>query len=135
MSFINQLIKTVLGITNYNFDLENTTGRSSHRTCSVQKVFSKISQNWQENTCAWVSFLIKLQVSVMQLYLKKRLWHRCFPVNFAKFLGKPFFIEHVRWLLLHWRYIVSLATSPIHQNKWVKDNLLICSFGCISNGN
>ena len=22
--------------------------------------------------------------------LKKRLWHRCFPVNFAKFLGKPF---------------------------------------------
>ena len=22
--------------------------------------------------------------------LKKRLWHRCFPVNFAKFLGTPF---------------------------------------------
>ena len=22
--------------------------------------------------------------------LKKRLWHRCFPVNFAKFLGRPF---------------------------------------------
>ena len=21
--------------------------------------------------------------------LKKRLWHRCFPVNFAKFLGTP----------------------------------------------
>ena len=26
--------------------------------------------------------------------LKKRLWHRCFPVNFAKFLRTPFFIEH-----------------------------------------
>ena len=24
--------------------------------------------------------------------LKKRLWHRCFPVNFAKFLRTPFFI-------------------------------------------
>ena len=23
--------------------------------------------------------------------LKKRLWHRCFPVNFAKFLTIPFF--------------------------------------------
>ena len=27
--------------------------------------------------------------------LKKRLWHRCFPVNFAKFLRTPFFIEHL----------------------------------------
>ena len=32
--------------------------------------------------------------------LKKRLWHRCFPVNFAKFLRTPFFIEHLWWLLL-----------------------------------
>ena len=30
--------------------------------CSVKKVFLKISQNSQENTCARVSFLIKLQV-------------------------------------------------------------------------
>ena len=27
---------------------------------------------------------------------KKRLWHRCFPVNFAKFLKAPFFTEHLR---------------------------------------
>ena len=32
--------------------------------------------------------------------LKKRLWHRCFPVNFVKFLRTPFFIEHLWWLLL-----------------------------------
>ena len=33
--------------------------------------------------------------------LKKRLWHRCFPVNFVKFLRTPFFIEHLwGWLLL-----------------------------------
>ena len=32
--------------------------------------------------------------------LKKRLWHRCFPVNFATFFGTPFFIEHLWWLLL-----------------------------------
>ena len=32
--------------------------------------------------------------------LKKRLWHRCFPVNFAKFLRTPFLTEHLWWLLL-----------------------------------
>ena len=31
--------------------------------------------------------------------LKKRLSHRCFPVNFAKFLRTPFLKEHLRWLL------------------------------------
>ena len=30
--------------------------------------------------------------------LKKRLWHRCFPVNFAKFLRTPLLTEHLRWL-------------------------------------
>ena len=29
-------------------------------------------------------------------FIKKRLWHRCFPANFAKFLT-----EHLRWLLLN----------------------------------
>ena len=33
--------------------------------------------------------------------LKKRFWHRCFPVNFTKFLRKPIFIEHLWWLLLY----------------------------------
>ena len=35
----------------------------------------------------------------MQLYQKRRLQHRYFPVNFAKFLGTLFFKEHF-WLLL-----------------------------------
>ena len=32
--------------------------------------------------------------------LKKRLWYRCFPVNFAKFLRTPFVTKNLRWLLL-----------------------------------
>ena len=32
--------------------------------------------------------------------LKKRLWDRCFPVNFAKMFRAPFVSEHLRWLLL-----------------------------------
>ena len=31
---------------------------------------------------------------------KKKLQHRCFPVNIAKFLRTAFFTEHLRWLLL-----------------------------------
>ena len=27
-------------------------------------------------------------------------WHRCFPVNFARFLRTPFLAEYLRWLLL-----------------------------------
>ena len=32
--------------------------------------------------------------------LNKRLWHRCFTVNFAKFLRTLFLKEHLRWLPL-----------------------------------
>ena len=45
--------------------------------------------------------------------LKRRLWHRCFPVSFVKFLGTPFFTEYLWWLLL-WKILVehlSLAYS------------------------
>ena len=66
--------------------------------CSVKKVFLEISQNSQENTFARVSFLIKLHVWDLQLYSKKRLWHRWFPVNFKNFSRAPFLIEHLRWL-------------------------------------
>ena len=33
--------------------------------------------------------------------LKKRLWHRYFPVNFGKFSRKLFLIEHLMWLLMN----------------------------------
>ena len=42
--------------------------RSNHRRCSVKKVLMESSQNWQENTCVSVSFLIKLQALGLQLY-------------------------------------------------------------------
>ena len=34
-------------------------------------------------------------------FIKKRLWSKCFPVNFAKFLRTPLLTEHLRWLLLY----------------------------------
>ena len=90
--------------------------RSSHQRCCIKKFVLKNSQNSQENTCARVSFLMKLQAfGVVKKFakitgyhirqslfsnkiaglrpatlLKKRLWQSCFPVTFAKFLRTPF---------------------------------------------
>ena len=47
--------------------------------------------------------------------LKKRLWHRCFPVNFVKFLRTPFYIEHLRWLLLFIEKLMDDLTLNIVQ--------------------
>ena len=33
--------------------------------------------------------------------LKKRFWHRCFPVSFVKFLRTLFLTEQLLWLLLY----------------------------------
>ena len=41
--------------------------------------------------------VVGLRCSIL---LKKSLWHRCFPVDFAKFLKTPFSTEDLQWLLL-----------------------------------
>ena len=79
--------------------------RNTHQGCSVKKVFLEISQNSQENTYARAFFLIKLQALGRRpaTLLKKRLWHRCFPMNLATFLTAPFVTEHLRWLFLSFK--------------------------------
>ena len=61
--------------------------------CSLKMVFLKISQNSQENTSDSVSFWIKWQALHLPL-IKKRLWHWCFPVNFAKCSRTTFYRTH-----------------------------------------
>ena len=56
--------------------------RSSHWRCPVKKMFLKILQYSQENTSARVSSFVGIRPATL---LKKRLWYRRFPVNFAKF--------------------------------------------------
>ena len=56
------------------------------------------------------------------ILLKKGLWPRCFPVSFVKFLRTPFFIEHLRWLLLKvsatsQRWINVINYKPGLENK------------------
>ena len=89
------------------------------RRCSVKKVFLKISQNSQP-----VSFLIKLRPATL---LKKRLQHRCLLVSFVKFLRTPFFIEHLRWLLLK-----STLTTINGWYRWISKKCFWCHFTGIS---
>ena len=82
-------------------------------------MFLEILQNSQENTCARVSFLIKLQAYTATL-LKKRLWHRCFSMKFAKFLRIPFLQNTSGWLLPE---IKLSSQKKNHQGKYLNKSL------------
>ena len=66
----------------------------------LKTVFLKILQNSQEDTCARVSFLNKVVGLRPAALSKKKLWHRCFSVNFAKSLRTPFLQNNSGRLLL-----------------------------------
>ena len=59
-----------------------------------KKVFLKISQNSQENTCARVSFLIKLQASACNFITKETL-AQVFSCEFCEFSKSTYFEEHL----------------------------------------
>ena len=89
------------------FSLHARILRSSRPEVFCKKVFFEISQNSQENTCARVS-LLRPATS-----LKKRLRHRCFPVNVVKFLRTPFHIQRFWWLHLNfYRDLIFTLDSP-----------------------
>ena len=64
-----------------------------------KKGFLRNFAKFTGSTCVRV-FLNKVTGLKPATFFKKRLWHRCFPVNFVKFLRTPFLTEHLRWLLL-----------------------------------
>ena len=63
--------------------------KSSRRRSSVKKVFWEISQNSKENTCARVSFLIKLQLSVCN-FIKKETLAQVFSCEFYEISKNTF---------------------------------------------
>ena len=65
------------------------------RRCSVHKGVLKSFTKFTEKHLCQSVFLNKVAGLRPLTFLKKRLWHRYFLVNFAKFLRAPFFTEHV----------------------------------------
>ena len=85
--------------------------RSNHQTCSIKKVIlNKIFQNFQENTCVGVSFLMKLLALGLQFCWKRDSETGVFIwilKNFQDFL----FIEHLWFQLLYLLFSRSLSVS------------------------
>ena len=57
--------------------------------------------------------------------LKKRLWHRCFPVNLATFLRIPFLKEHLRWVFLTLVGFYNFSLKNSEMMNQGKDNRLM----------
>ena len=92
-----------------------------------KKMFLKISQNSQQNTCARVPFLINFPASGLQLYQKKKKkkdWQSCFLTNFVKFLRLSFLQTTSGRLSLA---VVSAAsfTGVINSNVMFSSNILL----------
>ena len=88
--------------------------RSSHGRCSVLrgvlKIFTKFTG---KHLCQ--SLFFKKACN----FIKKGLWHRCFPVNLAKFLRIPIFIEHLRDCLYMMMFFITLTEDG---NNIIKNN-------------
>ena len=77
-----------------------------------KKVLLKILKKSQENTCTRVSFLVKFQFKDCK-FVKKRLQHRCFPVQYAKFI------------LQNTSGGINKKRSKLHKQSFVENNLLL----------
>ena len=63
----------------------------SYRTSKMER-FAKIASNLQQYQSFFFNNVAGLRPATL---LKKRLWLRCFPLNFAKFLRTPFYRTHL----------------------------------------
>ena len=91
---------------------------SSHQN-SVKPVFCKkdVLRNFAKFTGKHLCqslFCNKVAGLRSATLLKKRLWHRCFPVSFSKFLRTPFLKVHLWWLLL---LSGKISPQPYHKLK------------------
>ena len=93
---------------------ENWTIRSSSPDVFCKKGFLRnFAKLTVKHLCQGV-FLKEVVGLRPATLFKKILRHRCFPINFAKFLRTPFITGHLRWLLLDYFFdINSLKNSFI----------------------
>ena len=88
-----------------------------NRRRSTRKLFLKISQYYQENTCTGISFLIKCRSSGLH-FIKKRPKHRCFLANNEKLFATLILKNICDWLLLR----VFLERFPTWTNNIGSEN-------------
>ena len=108
------------------FETPNFEGLHRKKNCAFplrkkeKKSFSDLTWKSQEQL---PEVLCKKGVLRPATLLKKRLWHKCFPVNFAKFLRTPFSVDHLRWLLLKYlKKVISVFNYKLFQYLLNADN-------------
>ena len=69
--------------------------RSSHRRCFIIKGALRNFAKFTGKHLRHSLFFNKVAGLRPATLLEKRLWHRCFSVNFEKFLRTPFIIKHL----------------------------------------
>ena len=106
--------------------------RSSHQRCSVKKIFLEISQNSQESTCGSL-FFNKVAGLRPATLLKKRLWHKCFPVCFTTFL-RTLLSQNTSWRLLLRaklkKFVVQDLISRIRKKSYLQVMVTRCITKC-----
>ena len=95
------------------------------RRCRLKKVFSKFSQNSQENTCARVSFSIKLQAEAYN-FIKKVTLAQLFSCEFCEYFENTFFIDYLwlcQWDTITQGIVRSLpSVNETSQHSLLKEN-------------
>ena len=76
----------------------NWNSRSSHPGVLCKKSELRNFAKFTGKHLRQSFFLNKVARLKTVTLLKKRPWHRSFPVNFAKLLRTPFLVEYLRWL-------------------------------------
>ena len=61
----------------------------THQSISTWQPIEAIVRRCSVKNCSYSPFFNKVAGLRTVTLLKKRLWHKCFPVNFAKFLRTP----------------------------------------------
>ena len=94
-----------------------------------QELQKQLFADFFSNTCFPVleSLIRKVAGLEARKSIKRRLQHRCFPVNIAKFLRTAFSIEQLWWLFLELRHFFSLwyVTLKFMKVVWHKHNLMV----------
>ena len=99
----------------YQFKLKFCTKPYSNMHNSMVMIISC----FLDRKCSNLLQKIKIKIVRPATLLKKRLWNRCFPVNFAKFLRTPFY----RTPLVNCFQLVQLCVIKIYQTTRLRLNV------------
>ena len=108
--------------------------RSSHRGCSLRKGALRNFAKFTGKQLCPSLFFNKVAGLRPATLLESRLWHRCFPVNFAKFL-RTAFLQNTsgRLLLSLWSFVCNLQKFK-SSGIFMSSGFLICtSYLTVSN--